>query len=377
METQAIKDKITEEFYWFHKHPELSYEEYETTARIKENLTVAGIRIINVPLKTGLIAEVGSGKKPILAIRCDIDALPIQEKTDLTYQSQIPGKMHACGHDFHTATVLGVAYLLKQREAALNGTVRIIFQPAEEAPGGAVTILETGALQDVQAIFGIHSSSLFEVGTVGIKAGAVTAAVDRFNITYTGKGTHAAHPQNGIDPIVTAAAFVSSVQSIISRNMDPFSPALLSITHFESGTTWNVIPETAYLEGTVRTLVPQDRVIMQERLHTLAKNIATAYGAEAAIQWISGPPATANDAAWASFAAAAAAKRGLQVEVSPNSLGGEDFAFYQEKIRGVFIQIGTGKSYPNHNPHFRVDPAALFPAAEYVADLAEQALVQI
>jgi len=373
LEKQTIKNKIMEEFYWLHQHPELSYEEYETTARIKENLTTAGIRILDLPLQTGLVAEVGTGQKPIIAVRCDIDALPIQEKTVLEYRSQIPGKMHACGHDFHTATILGVAHLLKLRESELRGTVRIIFQPAEEAPGGAVKVIETGALEDVQAIFGLHSSSVFKVGTVGIKAGAVTAAVDQFNIIFTGKGTHAAHPQDGIDPLATAAAFVSSAQSIISRNMNPFSPVLLSITHFESGNTWNVIPETAYIEGTVRTLVPEDRVTVEKRLRIMAEHTAAAYGAEAAVQWISGPPATINDEAWAAFAADTAIKCGLQVAESPESLGGEDFSFYQEKIKGVFIHIGTGESYPGHNPRFAVDPAALFPAAEYIASLAEQA----
>lgn len=377
MKKEAIKNKIEENFYWFHQHPELSYEEYETTKHIKENLTAAGIKILDLPLKTGLVAEVGNGEQPIIAVRCDIDALPIEEKTDLAYKSQNIGKMHACGHDFHIATILGTAYLLKLSEKELKGTVRIIFQPAEEAPGGAVKVIETHALDDVQAIFGLHSSSAFKVGVVGIKTGAVTAAVDQFNITFSGKGTHAAHPQDGIDPIVTASAFVSAVQSIVSRNIDPFSPSLISITHFESGNTWNVIPETAYLEGTVRTLDPKDRIQVEARLRTMADAIASAHGAKAEVNWISGPPATINDEKWVSFATDEAKKLNLTVEKSPNSLGGEDFSFYMDKIKGVFIHVGTGESYPGHNPHFAVDPAALFPAAEYFAVLAQQALERV
>lgn len=374
MDKQMLKNKVEENFYWFHQHPELSYEEYETTKRIKENLLEAGIKILDLPLATGLVAEVGTGDGPVIALRCDIDALPIEEKTDLAYKSEHKGKMHACGHDFHIATILGTAYLLKLREKELTGKVRFIFQPAEEAPGGAVKIIETGILENVQAIFGLHSSSAFEVGEIGIKAGAVTAAVDQFNITFRGKGTHAAHPQDGIDPIVTASAFVGAVQSIVSRNINPFSPNLISITHFESGNTWNVIPETAYLEGTVRTLAPEDRVQVQQRLYVMADTIAHAYGAEAEVKWISGPPATINHEEWAAFAAAEAQNTNFTVKKSPASLGGEDFSFYLEKIKGVFIHIGTGKSYPGHNPHFVVDPAALFPAAEYFAILAVAAL---
>ncbi len=377
MASKEIQQKITEEFYWFHEHPELSYEEFETTERIRQNLQAAGIRILDLPLRTGLVAEIGTGRPPVAALRCDIDALPIPEKTELPYRSKADGKMHACGHDFHTASILGAAYLLKQRESDLKGTVKIIFQPAEEAPGGALKILDTGILSDVQVIFGIHSSPLFPVGTVAIREGTVTAAVDKFSIVFTGKGTHAAHPQNGIDPIVTASAFVNAVQSIVSRNVDPFSADLVSITHFESGNTWNVIPETAFIEGTVRTLTPQDRALIRERLYALAENTAKAYGASAGITWTGGAPATDNDAEWASFASEEAKRKGLDVQISPNSLGGEDFSYYQEKTRGVFIQIGTGISYPNHNPHFQVDPAALFPTASYTSDLVSHALAQI
>lgn len=376
MELEALRHYLTEEFYWLHEHPELSYKEVETTKRITADLQAKDIRILPLPLQTGVVAEVGRGK-PVVAIRCDIDALPIQEKTNLPYCSQIPGRMHGCGHDFHTASILGAAYLLKEREAELVGTVRIIFQPAEEAPGGALKVMEAGGLADVQAIFGMHCTPLFPVGDLALRPGAVTAAVDRFTITFTGKGTHAAHPQGGIDPIVTASAFVGAVQSIVSRNVDPFHANLVSITHFDSGSTWNVIPESAFLEGTMRTLTKEDRIAVKQRVYELAESIAKGYGATVAIDWFAGPPATDNDPDWTTFARQVGEKAGFTIQESPYSLGGEDFAFYQEKVKGAFVQMGTGLSYSNHNPKFKVDPSAILPAAQYMAQLAADAVQTI
>ena len=376
MEDKELQAFLLEEFYWLHEHPELSYEEIETTKRIRHDLEERQIRILPLPLKTGLVAEIGKGE-PIIAIRCDIDALPLQEKTDLPYCSKIPGRMHGCGHDFHTASMIGAAYLLKEREDQLQGIVRVIFQPAEEAPGGALKVMEAGGVKDVEAIFGIHCTPLFPVGDIALRSGAVTAAVDRFSMTFTGKGTHAAHPQSGVDPIVTASAFVSAVQTIVSRNVDPFAANLVSITHFDSGSTWNVIPEKAFLEGTMRTLTKEDRTNVKQRIYDLAESIAKGFGATVTIDWHAGPPATANDPAWTEFAKAIGQADGLTIQESPYSLGGEDFAFYQDDIKGTFIQIGTGLSYSNHNPKFQIDPQAIMPTAQYVARLADAALREI
>ena len=373
MTPQEIENFIEEEFRWFHAHPELSYQEFETTARLKRIFSQRGLSVLDLPLETGLVAEVGSGKPPLIALRCDIDALPIEEKTGLSYASLEKGKMHACGHDFHTASILGAALLLKECEEDLAGTVRLIFQPAEEAPGGAKKVLATGALENAAVIFGIHTSPLFDVGTVALRAEAVMAAVDRFQITFHGRGTHAAHPDRGVDTIVLAAGFVSAAQTIVSRNADPFSPALVSITRMEAGNTWNVLPETSFLEGTTRSLSPEDRRLLRERLCTLAEKYAEGYGARAEIEWYEGPPATINDREWTEFAEGQAKGEGFQVLPAVRSLGGEDFAFYQEKIPGVFISIGTGKSPANHSPNFIADPAALFPAAKYTARLAKEA----
>lgn len=377
MNEQDIFQKITDEFYWFHRHPELSYEEVETTKRLREDLAAAGIEVLDLPLKTGLVAKVGTGEAPFIALRCDIDGLPIQEESGLAYASEHAGRMHACGHDFHISAVLGSAYLLKAKEREPSGTVYLIFQPAEEAPGGARKVMETGVLKDVQAIFGLHTSPLYDVGTLGIRSGAVTASVDKFTVTFHGKGTHAAHPERGIDPIVMAASFVTAAQSIVSRNIDPAHPGLVSITHIESGNTWNVIPESSWLEGTVRCLTAEDRKLIKKRIYELAEGQAASFGGHAELTWYAGPPATDNTPDWTDFAIEVAKEAGLNVVPAPVNLAGEDFAYYQEEIPGVFVLVGTGKSPANHNPKFHVDPAALGPAARYMARLAVEAFARL
>ena len=377
MNEQDIFQKITDEFYWFHRHPELSYEEVETTKRLREDLAAAGIEVLDLPLKTGLVAQVGTGEAPFIALRCDIDGLPIQEESGLAYASEHAGRMHACGHDFHISAVLGSAYLLKAKERELCGTVYLIFQPAEEAPGGARKVMETGVLKDVQAIFGLHTSPLYDVGTLGIRSGAVTASVDKFTVTFHGKGTHAAHPERGIDPIVMAASFVTAAQSIVSRNIDPAHPGLVSITHIESGNTWNVIPESSWLEGTVRCLTAEDRKLIKKRIYELAEGQAASFGGHAELTWYAGPPATDNTPDWTDFAIEVAKEAELDVVPAPVNLAGEDFAYYQEEIPGVFVLVGTGKSPANHNPKFHVDPAALGPAARYMARLAVEAFARL
>ncbi len=377
MNEQDIFQKITDEFYWFHRHPELSYEEVETTKRLREDLAAVGIEVLDLPLKTGLVAKVGTGEAPFIALRCDIDGLPIQEESGLAYASEHAGRMHACGHDFHISAVLGSAYLLKAKERELRGTVYLIFQPAEEAPGGARKVMETGVLKDVQAIFGLHTSPLYDVGMLGICSGAVTASVDKFTVTFHGKGTHAAHPERGIDPIVMAASFVTAAQSIVSRNIDPAHPGLVSITHIESGNTWNVIPESSWLEGTVRCLTAEDRKLIKKRIYELAEGQAASFGGHAELTWYAGPPATDNTPDWTDFAIEVAKEAGLNVVPAPVNLAGEDFAYYQEEIPGVFVLVGTGKSPANHNPKFHVDPAALGPAARYMARLAVEAFARL
>ena len=377
MERKALEQKLTGFFEELHMHPELSYEEYETTERIKRELTAAGIEILQIPLKTGVTAIV-RGAKPgkTYGLRCDIDALPIEEETDLPYKSKTPGKMHACGHDFHTAAVFGAALLLQERKEELQGTVKILFQPAEESSHGAETVLETGVLSDVTAIFGLHTAAYLPVGTLGIRAGSVMAAVDRFELNITGTGCHGGHPDEGVDTILVAASVIQAFQSIVGRNLNPFHTGVVSVTRINGGNTWNVIPDKVELEGTVRSMEKDDRIFIERRMREIAEHTAAAYGANAELLWYPGPPATVNEKAWSAFAQKVAEESGFEVVPQRNSTGGEDFAFYLEKIPGCFINVGTGVGYPNHHPKFYADEAALTPAAEYLEKLLVEALRQ-
>ena len=378
MSEDKLQLSLEKEFKWFHAHPELSYEEYNTTKQIRKLLTDAGIEILDLPLDTGLVGIIRGGHPgPVIALRSDIDALPVGEQTELDYKSQNEGKMHACGHDFHITALYGAALLLKQRESQLHGTIKLLFQPAEESSLGATTVLKTGVMDDVQAVFGIHASPKFPVGTLGIKKGSLTSSVDRFEITLKGVGTHGAKPHEGKDPIVAAGALIGALQTITSRNLDPFAPALLSITHLSAGNTWNVIPETSYMEGTVRTLSRDDRALYERRLKEIAEYTAKAYDVSADVKWHAGPPATDNDPAWTDFTIETAKAAGLNVQLCPSSMLGEDFAFYQETIKGSFVWVGTGLSYPNHHPKFQVDPAALSGTAKFLSLLGEKALQKL
>lgn len=377
MERKALEQKLTGFFEELHMHPELSYEEYETTERIKRELAAAGIEILQIPLKTG-VAAIVRGAKPgkTYGLRCDIDALPIAEETDLPYKSKTPGKMHACGHDFHTAAVFGAALLLQERKEELQGNVKILFQPAEESSHGAETVLETGVFSDVTAIFGLHTAAYLPVGTLGIRTGSVMAAVDRFELNITGTGCHGGHPDEGVDTILVAASVIQAFQSIVGRNLNPFHTGVVSVTRINGGNTWNVIPDKVELEGTVRSMEKDDRIFIERRMREIAEHTAAAYGANAELLWYPGPPATVNEKAWSAFAQKVAEESGFEVVPQRNSTGGEDFAFYLEKIPGCFINVGTGVGYPNHHPKFYADEAALTPAAEYLEKLLVEALRQ-
>lgn len=371
-----LEEKLIEIRHKLHMHPELSNEEFKTTQTLRKLLDEAQIRILDLPLVTGLVAEIKGFKEgPIIAIRCDIDALPIIEETNLDYKSEIFGKMHACGHDFHATVILGAAYLLKQQESTLCGTVRIIFQPAEEIGKGAEDILATGVLSGVDAIFGLHSAPDLDVGSLGTNVGSLTAAVDRFEIEIVGAGTHASSPEKGIDPIIVASHIIIALQTIVSRNVSAFDQVLISVTHLESGNTWNVIPTTAYIEGTVRTLKAETREFVPKKMLQIVKGMAESFGATAKLKWYCGPPATNNTAKWTSVALEVAKEQGYVIKELPKTLIGEDFAYYQEKIAGAFVNIGTGVSYSLHHPKFTVDDAAILPSANYFAKLARRALV--
>ncbi|WP_294394526.1 amidohydrolase [uncultured Clostridium sp.] len=375
---ENLEGELIDLFHEFHKYPELSNEEFQTTEKIKRIFNEVDIKVLDLPLKTGVVAEIkGHPNGPVVAIRCDIDALPIIEETNLEYKSIREGKMHACGHDFHTVVALGAAFLVKKYQPSLIGTVKFIFQPGEESADGAKQILQSGALDDVDVIFGIHNVSDCDVGVMGIKDGAMTAAVDRFEINITGVGSHAARPEKAIDPIIIAATIIDELQTIVSRNISPADKALLSVTHIESGNTWNVIPESAYIEGTVRTFEENTRNLIPSRMKDIIEGTAGLYGGSAELIWHSGSPATKNDEEWSKFAAKIGKRMGYDVRKITMGLEGEDFAYYQKQIPGVFIVVGTGISYAHHHPEYTVDERAIIKCAKYFADLAECALKQI
>lgn len=366
-----LKDSLC----YLHRHPETAFEETLTTAHLRAVLEENGVTVLDTSLRTGLIAQVtGAHPGRTIGLRADIDALPVLEDSELDYASLIPGKMHACGHDFHACTMLGAALLLKERQNDLHGTVKIVFQPAEETDSGGAIVAPLPQLRDCECFLAGHTYPAFPAGVIGVKEGAVMAAVDRFKVIIHGRGTHAAHPHAGIDPVVVQAALVQSLQTIVSRTMSPFSHSLVSITHVSAGNTWNVIPQEALLEGTIRTLDADDRIRVEKQFRQIVAGVTAAYGATADINWTHGSPAVINDPALCDLARRVAARQGLTVREQEDTLGGEDFSEYLTDRPGLFVRIGTGGDYPAHHPAFTVDPAALYPAACFFADLASACL---
>lgn len=375
--TEGLQQQLIDIRRHIHRHPELSGEEVQTTADIREWLEAADIRILNFPdLATGVIAEIGTGDS-LVALRADIDALPVQEETGLPFASEIAGKMHACGHDFHTASLLGAAYLLKEQEHHLQGRVRLIFQPAEEKAKGAQQVIASGALEGVQAIFGLHNKPDLPVGTVGIREGALMAAADGFIVEVTGVGTHAAVPEAGIDPIVVSAHIVTALQSIVSRNVGSQQGAVISVTQLNSGHVWNVIPDLAVLQGTIRTFDEQVRKHVLSRFEQVVEGVGTAFGTSATVKWLAGPPPVLNDGQWTGVAKLAAEQSQLQVVEPAVSPASEDFSFYQKEVPGVFIFVGTSGPQEWHHPSFDVDERALSGTATFLANTARNALAQV
>ncbi|WP_372813744.1 amidohydrolase [Paenibacillus sp.] len=369
---EGIEQKLADIRRHLHQYPELSHEEFETTAYIRRRLEEEEIRIATqFDLKTGLIAEVGGlHGGPVIALRADIDALPIQEETGLPYASKTPGNMHACGHDFHTAAILGAAFLLKEKEHELLGTIRFVFQPAEEKAAGARKVLQSGALDGVRAIYGMHNKPDLPVGTIGIRSGPLMAAADGFLVELEGIGSHAAVPEASVDPIVAAAQLVTALQSIVSRNVSPLESAVISVTRLNSGTAWNVIPETAVLDGTVRTFDEKVRNRVVERFGEVVNGVAAAYGTKASLRWIQGPPPVNNDGELADAARRTAERLGISVVTPKPSPAGEDFAFYQKQIPGFFAFMGTSGPKEWHHPAFDIDERALPISASFFAELA-------
>ena len=354
-----------------HAHPELSGQEYQTAAYVAGVLSSSGLHVQEAIGKTGILGELkGTGANPrLLAIRTDMDALPIQEKTDLAFASRQPGIMHACGHDIHTTLGLGTAMVLAQLSQPLPGNVRFLFQPAEEIAQGASWMIQDGAMKGVSAILGVHVFPSIPARSLGIRYGALTAAADDLEIVIIGESGHGARPHEAIDAIWIASQVITSLQQAISRTQNPLRPIVLTIGQITGGRAPNVIADRVQMTGTVRSLHPETYTNLPQWIEGIVANVCQTYGASYEVHYRRGVPSVQNDPgltrlleevgreAWGSD----------RVQILPDpSLGAEDFALYLEKVPGAMFRLGVGyadkHNAPLHHPHFEADEAAILTA---------------
>lgn len=384
-EVLAIKSEMISWRRALHQEPELSFQEFQTSAFIEQHLRQFGNVQVARPTSTGVLGTLKGTKAGIpmkLGIRADIDALPLNEKNDLPYASQNPGVMHACGHDGHTAILLALAKLLSASKDTFCGEVRLIFQHAEELPpGGAIELVKAGAVEGLDAMLGLHLSTNWPTGAFGIKTGALTAAVDRFDIILEGKGGHCAYPEQTRDPIIAMAELILAIQSIVSRRIDPLDPAVVSICMANSGTAYNIIPGGASISASVRTFSEQTRSLVEQEVQQLTAGICQANGLSYTVKYQQGYPSVENDARLAGIASQVIAQR-FGNEFT-NQIGvimpGEDFSYYLEGRPGFFVELGsrdseTGCDHPHHNPLYCLDEKALIFGLQYFLDMVHQLL---
>jgi len=363
-----------------HRHPELSWKEERTATRLAAMVSSLGAIDVRRVAGTGVVARFAGRDRsaPLVAVRGDIDALPIEEATGLPYTSSAPGVMHACGHDIHSTWAVGAALLLARNPAA--GDVLVVLQPAEELGEGATAILKTGALDDVKAIFGGHVDRRFTVGQIVADAGPLAASADSFEIELLGKGAHGARPHESADPIVGAAALVTALQTIVARRIDPAAAAVVTVGSIHAGTASNIIPERAVLTGTLRATTPETRATIAAEVSRLSHSIAAAYGLTAHPVVHFGTPPIVNPpdaAAWAQQAAASVLGQAAVVPFGVTNMGGEDFAFYLERMPGCFMRVGAreegGERLPAHSPRFTAAEESIFVGAAVLAETARVA----
>lgn len=365
----ALQDELIALRRDFHMHPELGLQEYRTASRIEEELDKLGVEHRRIG-ETGVWATIrgtGAGSGAV-ALRADIDALPILEKNDVPYRSQNDGVMHACGHDAHTACLLGAAKLLAANRGKFGGEVRLAFQAAEECANTTQNFFELGFLDGVKRVFGLHCAPDLPSDTVGLKPGPNNAGVDRFTITVRGRSTHVATPHLGVDALYVASQIVVELQAIVSRRTDPVEPLIIGVGTLHAGTTYNALAETAVMEGTTRTVTKETRARVREQVIRLAKDIAAVYGAEAEVDWVEFASPLINDAQAAEEVAALAREHWSEKRVVTDraiSLTGDDFAEYILDVPGAYAYLGTGdpvREQTRHNIHsadFEIDERAL------------------
>ncbi|GAK06996.1 M20 family metallopeptidase [Geomicrobium sp. JCM 19038] len=352
----------------FHEHPELSTQEFRTMDRICHYLDELAIPYEKGIFNTGVVATIqGAKEHPVVALRADMDALPIHEQNDVPYRSKNDGVMHACGHDAHMTVQLGAAKLLQDERNHLNGTIKLLFQPAEETVGGALPMIEEGALENVDGIFGLHVAPEIPVGNVGVRYGQMNAASDAFYITIHGNSSHAAYPSSSVDAIVVASYVITALQTIVSRNVDARDSAVLSFGMIQGGNARNVIADSVTFEGTLRTLLPETRDYVVSRIKETVEHVAKGFGASATINHEPGYRALINDDTMIDHVKKSVTTllgNDYLQKIEKPSLGVEDFAFFAAEVPGAFYRLGVrndtrGIIHGGHTNRFDVDEAAL------------------
>lgn len=389
----ALSARLVEVRRDIHQHPELGNRETRTGTLVAERLRALGLEVRHPVAKTGAVGILRGGRPgPVVALRADLDALPIQERNDVPYKSQVAGVKHACGHDAHTAIVLGAAEVLSGLKARLPGTVVFVFQPAEEGPpdgeeGGAELMIKEGVLKEprVQAMFGLHMDPLLEAGEVGWAVGPIFASADTFKLVVQGRKTHGAYPHTGLDPVPVAAELVSALQLVVSRQVDTQQPKVLTIGSIHGGNRFNIVADQVTLEGTIRTLDPEVRKAMKEKMARTVKGVAEAHGTTATLTFRdAGTPATLNEAALtrASVPTLQRAWGAAKVREVKPQMGAEDFALFAEAVPSLYVKIGTrnevkGITAMIHTEDFDIDETVLPIAARGMATLLWDTLVRL
>lgn len=378
---RGLSDEITAWRRDFHMHPELSFQEIRTARKVAETLREMGLEVETGVGKTGVVARIGEGS-PVVAIRADMDALPIQEANDVPYASQNPGVMHACGHDAHVAVGIGVATILARHRDSLPGTVKLMFQPAEEGLGGALAMIADGVLEGPKpdVALGLHVSSTHDLGTAVVRSGAMMAASDAFRVLVRGRGGHGAHPDQTIDAVLVASQIVVALQTIVARNVNPEETAVVTVGAFKAGEAGNVIADTAELRGTIRSFNPAVRELLHRRVREVCEGVAATFGAVAEVQLRIGVDATVNaERPTAVMHQAAAAVLGAdKINTTYRTTGGEDFSAVLARVPGNFFFLGARSDertgHPHHNPHFDIDEACLPQGVAILCDAAVRCL---
>ncbi|MEI7027183.1 amidohydrolase [Paenibacillus sp. y28] len=387
---EQLQTKLSEAFgqmvEWrrhLHRHPELSFQEENTSAFIADLLEGWGLEVRRKVGGHGVVGVLrGAGRAEgdgvTVALRADIDALPIQDEKACEYASTVPGVMHACGHDAHTAALLGIARVMSEQKQSLPGTLVFLFQPAEEmSPGGAAAMIAGGVLDGVDAIYGVHLWTPFPSGSVYCAPGPIMASADEFFVEITGRGGHGGLPHQAVDSIMIGASVVTQLQTIVSRNIDPLEPSVLSIGSFHAGTSFNVIAETCNLTGTVRTFSEMVRNSIKQRIEDTVSAACIMHGASYHYDFKEGYPPVVNDAGEAErfFRVGAKLFEPEQVKLAPRLMAGEDFSYYLQRVPGCFMFVGAGKAeggivHPHHHPRFDIDEASMLQAAKLLLSMA-------